>query len=69
MLDVGAVTPRLPTNSQGPKNNKTKGNSTVHDDHLIQAKIKLAGRDSNPLPPESKSQSVPESSSKKRKSC
>ena len=70
MLDVGAVTPRPPTiNSQGPISGRTKGNSTVHDDHLIQAKIKLAGKESNPLPPEiPESKSVPESPSKKRKS-
>ena len=67
MLDTGAATPRPP--SQGPKSNKSNANSsTVHDDHLIQAKIKLAGKESNPLPPEiPESKSATESPSKKRK--
>ena len=65
MLDTGAATPRPP--SQGPpKSNKSNANSsTVHDDHLIQAKIKLAGEDSNPMQEATSAKASP---SKKRKS-
>ena len=63
MPDAGTASPRPPI--QGPKSNS----NTVHDDHLIQAKIKLAEKDSNPVPAEiPESKSAQESPSKKRKS-
>ena len=63
MQDAGTVSPRPPP-IQGPKSN----NNTVHDDHLIQAKIKLAEKDSNPMPAEMpEANSAQASPSKKRK--